>query len=127
MTPPPPDIALARAREALVEARQLRDGAHLASAVSKAYYAAFYACLAILATVGLEPKTHDGVRTLVNLHFVKSGKLPPETSQVLAELEGARTTADYDLGAVFTHSGVERSITLAERFVDDVASVVGDA
>ncbi|OGQ18037.1 MAG: hypothetical protein A2138_05245 [Deltaproteobacteria bacterium RBG_16_71_12] len=124
MTPPPVDLAMARADEALDEARQLRALGHLAAAANRAYFAVFYASLALLSSVGLEPKSHDGVRRLVNLHFVRAGKLPPETSRVLGQLEQLRNDADYDLTAVFTDQGVDESVAQATSLVGDVRALL---
>jgi uncharacterized protein (UPF0332 family) len=122
---PPLDLALARAHEALDEARQLRAAAHLAAAANRAYFAAFYASLALLASVRLEPKTHDGVRHLVNLHFVRAGKLPAQTSRILGQLEQLRNDADYDLASVFTEDGVDDAIAQADAFVAHVRGLLG--
>ena len=52
-------------------------GAGLADrAASDAYYAAFHAAQALLATAGLAAETQGGVHTLLARHFVKDGPLP---------------------------------------------------
>lgn len=93
-------------------------------AVSRAYYATLYASMALLASVGMHGKTHDGVRTLVNMHFVRTGKLPAETSMLLGQVEGARIQADYDLSAVITSDGARAIVDQAAKYVDDVRGLL---
>ncbi|MBV6394587.1 MAG: hypothetical protein HFACDABA_00153 [Anaerolineales bacterium] len=73
-----------RARETLDTAQLLRDqNADTASIVNRAYYAMFYAALAILAAVGEETSKHSGVLALFDRHFVKTGVLPKEMGKFL--------------------------------------------
>lgn len=125
MTPPPSvDVALERAAESLAAARELHGTGHHAAAINRAYYAALYASMALLASVGMHGKTHDGVRTLVNQHFVRTGSLPAETSMHLAQLEGARYQADYDLAAVFTTETTNEVMERAAQYVERVRVLV---
>jgi uncharacterized protein (UPF0332 family) len=124
VTLPPVPLALARATATLVEANKLWSDGHLEAAVNRAYYATVYASMALLSSIGLEPKTHDGLRHLVNLHFVKPGVLDPHTSRTLAQLETLRNDADYDLAAVFVADDVAQSIGDASTFVAAVARVL---
>lgn len=121
MTPPASaEIALGRARQTLVEARDNLRLGHRAVAMNRAYYATFYASLALLSSVGVEAKTHDGVHGLIAQHFVRPGKLPPGTSRLLKHLEGDRELADYDLSTDLTDSEVLEAITDAETYVKQV-------
>jgi uncharacterized protein (UPF0332 family) len=110
-------LALARATSTLVEADKLAADGHHEAALNRAYYATVYASMALLASIGLEPKTHEGLRHLVNLHFVKSGALAASTSKTLAQLESLRNDADYDLAAVFVAADVAQSIDDARCYV----------
>jgi uncharacterized protein (UPF0332 family) len=125
LTPPPSvDVALSSAIENVAGARALQASGRYAMAVSRAYYATLYASMALLASAGMHGKTHDGVRTLVNMHFVRTGKLPAETSMLLAQVEGARIQADYDLAAVITADGALAIIEQADTYVNSVKAVV---
>ena len=125
MTPPPSvDAGLARAHQALAEARDLHKLGHYGAAVSRAYYATLYASLALLKSIGVEAKTHDGVMALVGQHFVRPGKLPAGTSRMLKHLEGDRQLADYDLNVDVSAGDASASIADATRYVDDVAKAL---
>jgi uncharacterized protein (UPF0332 family) len=76
-----------QATEALEDGRYLLSaGRGARTAVNRAYYAAFYAVLALLQTVGKTPRKHRGVLTLFNTQFVRTGLLPKMLSEELANL-----------------------------------------
>lgn len=65
---------LKEAHEVLLDAQKLlRDHGSPRSVVNRAYYAMFYAVLALLATIGIGSAKHSGVIALFDLHFVKTG------------------------------------------------------
>jgi uncharacterized protein (UPF0332 family) len=124
-------------RHAAVEldrARSLRAEADVAAAVGlhgraagALYYAGLHACRALLATRRLEPKSHGGLRTLVSLHFVKSGALDAEFVRCLSDLQEAREGSDYL--ATYAVSAEEYQVLAAsaDRVLHDVARVLGAA
>lgn len=108
---------LARAHDALRAARVLADAGLYADSVSRAYYAALAAASALLASVGLTAKTHDGVHTLLGQHFVRTGKLAPELARTLSRTGADRDDADYEPMAVFTEEIARADITAAAQFI----------
>ena len=64
-----------RAEQSLSTARLLLNSSLPDDAVSKAYYAMFYAAKAALGSIQVETRSHAEVINQFGLHFVKSGKL----------------------------------------------------
>lgn len=89
---------LERAAGAFRAAEALRDLGLIPDAFNRLYYAAFYLVRALLATEGVEAKSHRGVHSLLGLHFVKSGRLEAEHQQAFKRLDGWRDAADYERG-----------------------------
>jgi len=112
--------AFARAREKLAVARHVLAAGFHADAVPPAYYAAFHAAEAALAVEGDEPRTHEGVKSLFGLRFVRTGRLPAELASILRELKDERENGDYSLFPAITPQDAERAIALAESFVEAV-------
>jgi len=90
------------AAEALAwSSRFLEAADHLAGAglhdraVSQVYYAVFHGVRALLFTLGIEPRTHRGLRSLFRQHFVKTGELPDGDALLLDRLAQEREDADY--------------------------------
>ena len=102
----------------------LKDGVSLftqdgtpASVVNRAYYAMFYAALALLATVGQQTSKHQGVLALFDQYFVKTKILPKEMSKFLRKAFDLRQTADYEEEAELTREDAQMSLDLAEKFI----------
>lgn len=106
-----------RAEEALAEAEILHGAGKPVGTVSRAYYAAFHAAQALLFTLGLQPKTHQGVRSLLGLHLVRTGKLPAEQARALAYAATDREDADYDTGAFFRREDADRALQRSKEFL----------
>lgn len=90
------------------------------TALNRAYYAAFYAVLALLQTRGKAPRKHRGVLGLFDTEFIRTGVLPKELSMSLHQLLDARQEDDYRR---FDPIPVEEAgdlLGVAERFVHNI-------
>jgi hypothetical protein len=108
---------VARGDGALSSAEILLAAGQLADAVSRAYYAVFHYCRALLLTLGEEAKTHAGLERLVQRDLVRAGKLAPETASVLSRLQTFRQNADYMAEYVFTEPMAREQVEAARGFV----------
>ncbi len=92
------DEELAHADESLKAGYVLMENRLYREALPKFYYALFHAMRALLFTEGLEPRSHEGVSHLFNLHFVKPGLFSNERHRFFKRLMKYRHEADYGLG-----------------------------
>jgi uncharacterized protein (UPF0332 family) len=76
----PKEIAelLDKARRSLLAAERLRDAGDYDFAVSRAYYAMFYAAQALLLRRGIRRSKHSAVIAAFNEQFIKSGEIPAD-------------------------------------------------
>jgi len=111
---------LEQADEALRSAQTNLEHGMERSAVNRAYYAMFYAVLALLATRRKETSRHSGVLSLFDREFVKAGVFSKDLSRWLHEAFNLRQSADY--GTRFTPSSdaVRELVTNARTFVSGV-------
>jgi uncharacterized protein (UPF0332 family) len=86
---------LQRARETLEEARLLAEMKHWNAAVNRLYYACFYAVSALLASRMMSASKHSQVRSLLSLHFVKTGLMSKDQAQLFNTLYDLRQESDY--------------------------------
>lgn len=86
---------IARAHAALHETDLLIEQQHFSGALNRAYYAAFYAARALLATRNLDSSRHSGVIALFQEHFVRTGLVPTDTARALPRAFEKRQTSDY--------------------------------
>jgi uncharacterized protein (UPF0332 family) len=66
------------------------------TAVNRLYYACYYAVIALLIDKELQPQTHNGVRQMFGLHFVKPGIIDSSTGKFFSDIFDMRQTGDYD-------------------------------
>jgi uncharacterized protein len=91
---------LTRARDELPVIRLLRGEGHTAQAVSRSYYAAFYAATAARLVVGDPRGRHAGVVAAFGRYVVNDGGLDPHAGRCLRRLFQLRTDADYSVTPV---------------------------
>ena len=74
----------AKAKEKLSVAMALLEGGHYDDAISRAYYAVFHAASAVLLSEGITVESHQSLKTMFGLHFVKAGKIDREYGKWLS-------------------------------------------
>ena len=66
------------------------------TAVNRMYYACYYAASAMLVAEHITTKSHDGVKQMFSLHFVKTGKVPVNLGKSYSRLFDKRPKGDYN-------------------------------
>jgi uncharacterized protein (UPF0332 family) len=113
-------LRMGQATETLQEARILIAQHAGRGAVNRAYYAMFYAVLAVLATRGLGSSRHSGIISLFDREFVKPGDLPKELSRSLHLAFEQRQQADYGEVVQLDEPTARRVLEEAAVFVQKV-------
>ncbi len=108
---------LKQAHETLHEADILFRESALRGAINRAYYAMFYAVLALLATKQIGTSKHSGVLALFDREFVKTGLFPRELSRSLHLAFDRRQTYDYGEMTPITQQIAKETLTDARAFV----------
>lgn len=108
------------ARRRIHSAELLLKEGELKDAVSRAYYGFFDAASALLLTKGLVAKTHAGLVTLFNIHFVKTNKIKSRFATLFRKAKEAREQADYEIYREFTEEEVKNIIRTAKEFVREI-------
>jgi len=114
----------AKALNELKEIAMLLKRDSLFLCVSRSYYAAFYAIKALLESIGIHTGSHKQSQIEFRKNFIKTGKLPNEYSEVLAELSELRGKADYDINWGTNKVFVERIVKEAREFVSTILDVI---
>jgi uncharacterized protein (UPF0332 family) len=110
-------ILMERAYEKLEVAKSLLENGFYSDAVSRAYYAMFYAARALLSEQNIYPKTHHGVISQFGLKFVKEGKFEKEIFDLFARAQEDREEADYGLLAEIEEEEAKKILEGAEQFL----------
>jgi uncharacterized protein (UPF0332 family) len=112
---------LARSRQELEAAHLLAEAGFGAQAISRAYFAAFFAAEAALLLLGEARSKHSGVIAAFGRRVVREGGLEESTGRFLRSLFERRNEADYGSPSV-TVEEAKAALRDAEQFVQAVAS-----
>ncbi|MBI5481646.1 MAG: HEPN domain-containing protein [Deltaproteobacteria bacterium] len=115
----------ARSAEDLAAARALVAAGLYRPAMTRAYYAAFHAVRALLFAEGLEPRSHGGTQHLLNLHYIRPGRLEPRWNRVLARLQRFREEADYGGAFVLDREALDEELLAAEALCARARELLG--
>lgn len=87
---------LQRAEETLIEADYNAQGEYYNAAVNRLYYACYYAASALMLTHNLDSSSHKGIKTMLGLHFIKSGIIDVKYGRIYQQLFENRQSGDYE-------------------------------
>lgn len=115
-----------RSYQALKEAEYVAKGKFWNLAANRLYYSALYMCMALLISNGITATTHEGVARMMNLHFIKTGKLDREDGRLLGKLFRMRKTGDYDDLSDWDEYEILPLFPKAKELVDKIKSLITD-
>ena len=115
------------ATEELTTARDNLRLGHLRAAVSRAYYAMFYATTALLGSRGLWRSKHQGLIAAFGEHFVKPGLIEPRYGRILHNVYQARLDSDYAPHPDLDEASATEAVNEAEDFVNRLARLLESA
>lgn len=70
-------------------------GKRWSNATINLYFALEHIVKSLLASAGMEAGSHEGVKILFSMHFIKPGAIHPKTGRYLGNLYDRRVTAEY--------------------------------
>lgn len=94
------------------------------TAANRMYYACYYAACALLIANKINTKSHDGVKQMFSLHFIKTGFLPMRLSRIYSTLFKQRLSGDYDDMFDNTVESVTELHPQAQEFISAVKEKV---
>jgi uncharacterized protein (UPF0332 family) len=106
------------AREALRNAQYNLEGGYYGAAVSRAYYAFFYAATALLLTLDLTRSKHSGVLAAFRERFVKPGIFSVQDSDAYGMAFQLRNTTDYQMAGRADEAEAYTIVENAQLFVE---------
>lgn len=93
-------------------------------AANRLYYAAYYAVSALLIANGITTRSHDGVKRMLGLYFLKNHLLTMEDGQTFNLLYSLRLTGDYqDRKNLDMEKDVKPLVKPAKKFINKVSEM----
>jgi uncharacterized protein (UPF0332 family) len=119
-------LRIENAHDTMKEAKLLMDNSFWNAAINRMYYACYYAVTALLINNGIEAQTHAGVRQMLGLHFVRTGKLAVKLSNYYSNLFAKRQSGDYDVYIYFDKDIVETIYPQAQDFIEAIVKLIDE-
>lgn len=113
-----------RARDTFTEVPFLKQQGYFNTAINRLYYACYYAAVALLLKNGMNAGTHSGVKQMLSLHFVATGRLSREAGRCFYMLFERRHSSDYDDFAYSSEEEVDELTPKVEAFIDAVGTLL---
>ena len=113
-----------RAYETLKEADYNTAGGYYNASVNRLYYACYYAASALLLSHEIEAHTHNGVKTQLSMHFVRTRQLSIEHGATFSLLFEKRQAGDYSDFAYCDLALVNMLRPRAEAFVNAIKELI---
>ena len=118
---------LAQAEETLLDAEKML-GVDVSprSILNRAYYAAFYAVLALFLKENINVKTsrHAGVVLFFDKEFVQPGKISKTSSKAFHKLFNARQEGDYKELMQVTHEEAINFVNIARELIKEIKKIL---
>jgi len=115
---------LTRANETVKEAIYNADGGYYNTAVNRLYYAAYYAASALMLAYDISASTHAGVKALLSLQFIKTGKLEVEHGKTFMTLFENRQSGDYEDFVYCDLNLFNQLLPKTEAFISAIKDIV---
>jgi uncharacterized protein (UPF0332 family) len=119
-------LRIEQADEALRDAGFLLDHGGNRAVINRAYYAMFYAVLALLIIEGKGTSKHRGAIALFDKDFVKSGGFDKKFSEWLHAAFDDRMKSDYRIAVVPSHEEAIQILEHARAFVVQVKTYLAE-
>ena len=119
-----------QAEETLLDAEtMLRNSLSPRSIINRAYYAVFYAVLALFIDKDIDLKTskHTGVISIFDKEFVHTGIIDKQYSKILHRIFDIRQEGDYKELAEILHDDAIRSVEDARTFLGNIKELIRSA
>ena len=113
-----------RAYETLKEAEVMKREKFYNAAINRLYYACYYATVALLLKYDIQTQTHNGVKTMLGLHFITTGILPLKIGKTFSTLFEKRHSGDYDDFAYCDEDLVNELYPQTQTYIDTIAHLV---
>ena len=117
---------LSKAKDTLTEVEVLINNNLWNTAVNRLYYACYYAIKALLIDKGIKAETHNGVRQMFGLHFIKTGIIDKELGKFFSDVFDMRQTGDYEDFIDFGKEDVMDLIEPANNLINKIESLLLD-
>jgi len=111
---------LEKAKESLNDSSLLFAHKSYNASANRSYYAVLLAARSLLILRGIDPESHEGVKTMFAKEYIKTELLPATYSDYFRNLQGRRIDSDYSDYVEINELEAEDSLSKAKQFIASV-------
>ena len=109
---------IVKARDRYDDGLVLKNSNRYESAANRLYYSLFHATNAVLALKGAASNRHRGVKTLLDMHYIKTGIMDRKYSKLYNTVLEVREDSDYEDFYVIDKIEVDSNFIQVKEFID---------
>ncbi|MDE5975205.1 MAG: HEPN domain-containing protein [Muribaculaceae bacterium] len=113
-----------KALQTVKEAELLAGSNFYNAAVNRLYYSAYYAASALMLRESIETVTHKGIRMMLGLKFIQTGKLNREYGKIYQRLFESRQAGDYEDFVYYDKETFDELLPGTIKFIDAVKNLL---
>ena len=117
---------LQKAKETFAEIPVLIENKLWRNAANRLYYTCFYAASALLTKDGNQAHTHQGVKNVLSLKYIKEGKLDKSLIKTYGTLFNMRQRGDYEDWAIIEEEDIKPLIEPAGEFIVTIETLISN-
>ena len=117
---------LQKAKETFAEITVLIENKLWRNAANRLYYTCFYAASALLTKDSYQAHTHQGVKNVLSLKYIKEGKLDKSLIKTYGMLFNMRQRGDYEDWAIIEEEDIKPLVEPAGKFIAAIEKIISD-
>lgn len=114
---------LEKAKRLFQDALNLFNSGSYESSINRSYYAVLTASRSLLILRGIDPETHEGVKTMLSKEFIRTDLLPKEFGETFRSIQARRMDSDYGDYIEIGLNEASDSLKRTEEFIRKVEEV----
>ena len=119
-----------KAKKILKDASNLFKTSSYESAINRSYYAVLNASRSLLILRGIDPETHEGIKTMLSREFIRTGLLPKKFGETFRSIQSRRIDSDYgdyvEIGIDEASDSLKKAREFVSKAEDLLNSIVKD-
>ena len=109
-----------KAKEDFANSTADLENGFIKGSINRSYYAVFHAMRAVNALAGFDSKKHSGVIAYFNQHYIHTGVISKDASDIIKNLSRIRNQSDYDDFFVVSRNEAEVQLAQAKAFIAEM-------
>jgi uncharacterized protein (UPF0332 family) len=92
--------------------------------INRSYYSIFHAIRALLALDKFDSRKHTGIISYFNQHYIKTGKIEPEYSRIVADAFDIRNESDYNDFFIAAREDAQMQLENAKKLLERIEEYI---